>query len=77
MHFSSPKNFTYTGEGTTGAGTVDVAGTFRYELQKVVAGPPRFFKIANAPVTALQLTARSSKPLAIGFAIAVLIAKKK
>lgn len=70
------KDTTYTGGGNDVVETVDVAGTFRYELQKDVAGPPRIFRIANAPVTTLQLTARSSKPLAIGFATAVLIKKR-
>jgi hypothetical protein len=40
--------------------TVVALGTRRYELQNEVAGPPKFFKIPNTPVTTLQLTARGA-----------------
>lgn len=40
--------------------TVVALGTRRYELQNEVAGPPKFFKIPNTPVSTLQLTARGA-----------------
>ena len=51
---------TYTVAGVVVVAVVVVAGIFRYELQKDVAGAPSGFRIAKAPVTTPQLTARGS-----------------
>ena len=51
---------TYTVAGVVVVAVVVVAGIFRYELQKDVAGAPSGLRIANAPVTTPQLTARGS-----------------
>lgn len=41
-------------------------GTWRYELQKDVAGGPRTFRMVRAALTALQSGARFSIPRLVG-----------
>jgi hypothetical protein len=67
---SRPGVISYTGGGVVVLETVDVAGIFKYVLQKDVAGRPRSLRTESTPVTTAQLTARSSMAFGAGFRVA-------